>query len=397
MKNFIIQLYFFTSYLVGFGQTLPLEEKAHLPKGLNECSGMVQWAPNRLIMHNDSGNEPALYITDTLARLQQKIMLAALENNDWEALALDEENSLLYIGNFGNNANKRQNLRIHQIKLIPRGDSLSAQFMGNICFQYPDQKNYPPHQTQRLYDCESMIYHNDSLYLFTKNRTKPFTGYTYQYALPTDTGQFVALRQDSFKTGRGLMPSFWVVDASWDKAHGHFALLGYDKLWVFENTRAPHFLRGATTEYKFNHFSQKEALVVRNQKVWIGNEEERRKSGTGVLYRSTLPFGKRDEAHLPKGEASPLQDSVSLMNREVGDTLTIELYGAIKAPIRWEIFNTEGHRLLFGTEKTQKVKNKRLHLDISELPFGGFVLNVILNDEPHAIPFSKPYRPEENR
>lgn len=393
-KNFFIQLYFFTSYLLGFGQTLPLAEKGHLPKGLTECSGMVQWAPNRLIMHNDSGNEPVLYITDTMARLQQKIPISALKNNDWEALSLDKKRGLLYIGNIGNNANRRQNLRIHKLKLEEQGDSLKVTLRGNICFTYPEQRRFPPRRRHRTYDCESMVYHGDSLYLFTKNRTKPFTGYTYQYALPTDTGHFTALRQDSFKTGTGLMPSYWVVDASYDAPRGHFALLGYDKLWLFAQVEAPHFLRGKVTEYKFNHVSQKEALVVHKNRVWIGNEEERRNSGTGVLYRSRLPFGKKDTMHLPKGKARG--DSVSLLHRKVGDTLTVSLFGEIKSAIRWEVFTTEGHRVLFGTEAPHEQTN-HFHIDVSNLPFGGYVLNVLLNKEPHAIPFQKPYRQQTAR
>jgi len=382
LKNFLIQFYFFSSYLVGFGQTLPLTEVGHLPDVVQECSGMVRWDAERLIILNDGGNKPALYLTDTTGQLLQTLCFSTLDNQDWEAMALDAFRQILYVGDFGNNRNRRQNLQIYKIQLRPSGDSITAQVLGRIRYRYPDQKEFPPPKGQRVYDLESMIHFRDSLYLFTKNRSSPFTGYTYQYALPTDTGRFVALRQDSFKTGAGLMPSYWVVDASLDLASGHFALLGYDKLWLFEKVRPPHFLQGEVTEYKFNHLSQKEALTLHDGRLWIGNENESRGKTENVLFKGQLP-----------PEKMTLENRLAtLLQREVGDTLPLALFAERPTTVRYEIFNMEGQRLLFGSIKPEQYQ-PFLDLPIADLPFGGYLLNVIIHDEPHALPFSKPYRP----
>jgi hypothetical protein len=119
--------------------------------------------------------------------LEQRLL--PVPNRDWEDLASDTK-GYLYIGDFGNNLNRRRDLCI--FKYHPE-----TGVTDSILFAYPDQKGFPPAtENERVFDCEAMIFFRDSLYLFTKGR---FNGrhFTKEYVLPAQPGRYVAQLRDS--------------------------------------------------------------------------------------------------------------------------------------------------------------------------------------------------------
>ena len=91
-----------------FGQLILITD---LPKDLKEVSGTEIVPKSDLIwMVNDSGNKPILFGVNYRGKIIKEIDIRA-KNNDWEDLASDE-NGAIYIGDFGNNSNKRKNLSI---------------------------------------------------------------------------------------------------------------------------------------------------------------------------------------------------------------------------------------------------------------------------------------------
>ena len=86
-----------------------------LPEGVPESSGLISYN-NRLITHNDSGNSPRLYELDTLSsQIIRTITINNASNVDWEDLTQDD--SYIYIGDFGNNSKKRKKLDIYNVKI----------------------------------------------------------------------------------------------------------------------------------------------------------------------------------------------------------------------------------------------------------------------------------------
>jgi hypothetical protein len=164
-------------------------------KILPEASGLVKAGNGKFWLHNDSGGEPMIYEVDSNGNLiLQKAILNA-ENIDWEDLALDRQKNDLYIGDFGNNSNKRRDLKIYKTeKINHNSDSLKTQV---ISFIYPDQKELPPSVTNRNFDCEAFVFSRASLYLFTKNSFAG-NGFTKRYRLPAKAGNYKAELLDSF-------------------------------------------------------------------------------------------------------------------------------------------------------------------------------------------------------
>lgn len=164
-----------------------------LANELPESSGLEFW-DQLLWSHNDSDNSSRFYGFDTLTGLISRSVL--IENSpqiDWEDMTKDE--SHFYIGDFGNNAGTRTNLKILRIPFDSLTgnplDTVQAEF---IQFSYPDQTDFSGVNTNHNFDCEAFVFFEDSLHLFSKNRSN---GYTKHYVLPTTPGTYIATFIDS--------------------------------------------------------------------------------------------------------------------------------------------------------------------------------------------------------
>lgn len=239
-------------------QNLSMRTITALPAVINETSGLIQTAPNRLWSHNDSGGEAKLYQFDTTGTLLRTLVLRGVSNVDWEEITQDSAGNV-YVGDFGNNDNLRSDLKIYKIPnpdLIV-GDSVNPEV---IQFSYPDQFAFPPADSLRYFDMEGMVSKGDSLYLFSKNRTDPFDGITKCYSLPQNAGTYVAVLRDSVVTCASSMPSCWVSAAGLSPNGENLVLLAYGKLWLYSCFNGTDFFGGGILERNIS-FSQTEAIA----------------------------------------------------------------------------------------------------------------------------------------
>ena len=163
-----------------------------LPPELNENSGMI-WYDGLIWMINDSQGNPYLYGLDTSSvKIVTRVRLVDAENVDWEEIAQDE--SFIYVGDFGNNDGSRRDLRIYKINKSDMDDTVAVPEI--IQFSYPDQTDYTPALYNTPFDCEAMISAGDTLQLFTKNWTG---GEPRIYKVPAVQGNYVAVLCGSLK------------------------------------------------------------------------------------------------------------------------------------------------------------------------------------------------------
>lgn len=201
-----------------------------LANELPESSGLEFW-DQLLWSHNDSDNSSRFYGFDTLTGLISRSVL--IENSpqiDWEDMTKDE--SHFYIGDFGNNAGTRTNLKILRIPFDSLTgnplDTVQAEF---IQFSYPDQTDFSGVNTNHNFDCEAFVFFDDSLHLFSKNRSN---GYTKHYVLPTTPGTYVATFIDSvfvdgqITSGAFSSDSILLLIGYKPPAYSPFAFLAWD-------------------------------------------------------------------------------------------------------------------------------------------------------------------------
>ncbi|QDA60901.1 hypothetical protein [Hymenobacter jejuensis] len=216
--------------------------------------------------HGDGGNTARLYKVTPQGDLLSTLDLAPLINNDWEDLAQDDEKRL-YIGDFGNNQNKRRNLVIYRLS----GPDLRQ--IDTTRFLYPDQHDFPPKKSKRNFDCEAFFYRQDSLYLFTKNRGEGH--WVKQYVLPAKPGRYTARLVDSVQINT------WITAADISPDGHTVALLGYGHVYLIGLEPGRKLFDGAKSCLPIPESGQAEALVfVNNHDFLISNEK-------GRIYRAT--------------------------------------------------------------------------------------------------------------
>lgn len=94
-----------------------LKTEFSLPKKLKEVSGIALSQDQKTIWAiEDAGNKNVVYGLNRQGELVTDVLVENVENNDWEDIAKDAAGNI-YIGDFGNNENDRQNLSILKLDL----------------------------------------------------------------------------------------------------------------------------------------------------------------------------------------------------------------------------------------------------------------------------------------
>jgi len=140
--------------------------KIELSKEVHETSGL-ELVDDNLITLNDSGNPASLYYLNYNGEIIFERNFDYLQNNDWEDLAADDK--FIYIADFGNNFDTRDNLRIIKVPINTENNSIEL-----INFNYPEQYDFGFKQISS-YDAEALISYENNLIIFTKNRAKQIT------------------------------------------------------------------------------------------------------------------------------------------------------------------------------------------------------------------------------
>ncbi|MPR34189.1 hypothetical protein [Salmonirosea aquatica] len=190
-----------------------------LPSIANESSGLARDEHHHsLWVHNDSGGKPELYEMDYSGKLLSTRQVPDAINVDWEDLAQSPDGTL-FVGDIGNNANKRRDLRIYSF-------SPATNTTASITFRYADQHSFPPSADSLSFDCEAFFFYNNKLYLFSKNRSKT-DQFVKLYELPAQPGDYLASVQDS------IFINSQVTAADVNPSGTSFALLTYGKILLF--------------------------------------------------------------------------------------------------------------------------------------------------------------------
>ena len=257
-----------------------------LPKKLKEVSGIIySQKTNVLWTLEDSGNANAIYgLNAENGSLEKTITIENTQNIDWEDITKDSEGNL-YIGDFGNNDNDRQDLCIYKIdkNALDKENTTPAY---KISFAYPEQKEFPPKKKALFYDVEGFFEFQNSFYLFTKNRSKGFDGTAFLYKVPNAAGSQQAILVGEFKTCTNYNHCA-ITSASISPDASKVVILCHDKVFLFENFKGDNYLKGTQTELNLDHFSQKEAICFKDNDLLIIADERTKQIG-GKVYQVSL-------------------------------------------------------------------------------------------------------------
>jgi hypothetical protein len=255
---------------------------ADLPRDLREVSGTEIVPKSAFIwMVNDSGNKPVLFGLNNKGKIIKEITIKA-KNNDWEDLTSDEKGTI-YIGDFGNNSNKRKNLSIIIVEQNELDEKKAE--VDEISFKYPNQYRFPPKKKEMYFDTEAFFYFNKFLYILTKSRVKGNYGKTTLYKIPAKKGNYTAEIVDEFKSCNDL--ECWITSADISPNGRKVVLLSQKNVLIFSDFKGDKFLSGNVTAINLKHRSQKESITFKdNNTVFI--TDERAHGAGGNLYELKL-------------------------------------------------------------------------------------------------------------
>lgn len=228
-----------------------------MPRSLRESSGIIPVeGEDAYYTHNDSGGDNKLFKINMHGTLLGEMAIKNSSNIDWEDITHDDEGNI-YIGDFGNNANKRKNLRIYKI-------DKDFQSTDTISFSYADQQEFPPAKKERNFDCEGFFWNDGELNIISKN-----WGYkcVKRYVVPDQKGDYVLEPVEEFYLN-GMITA---ADISPDGRK--IVLLSYGKLYLFDLVPGHPLFSQPYKCINFYRGGQAEAVTfINNDDLLITNE-----------------------------------------------------------------------------------------------------------------------------
>lgn len=214
MKKLIILLIFYLVSTSIYTQIENFTEKFELPNQVKETSGLL-FLNNKIITHNDSGDAANIYELDNAnGNILRTVTVTNATNIDWEDIA--EDDSHIYIGDFGNNNGNRTDLKIYKI-LKSDFSNKTEVTAEEISFSYEDQTDFTSRPNNNNFDAEALLIYENNIYIFSKNWTDAMTRV---YKLPTAAGTYTATKVSSANV-EGLITGATSFG-------GHIILCGYD-------------------------------------------------------------------------------------------------------------------------------------------------------------------------
>jgi hypothetical protein len=271
-KSITFCLFFLLVSCDNYGQLTLI---SNLSNSLKEVSGNQIIANSELIwMLNDSGNKPEIFGVNLQGKIE-KVLKVNAKNHDWEDLTSDERGNL-YIGDFGNNNQKRKKLSILK---ITNQDLLNNKEVDveKINFEYPKLDS----KKKVHFDAEAFFYHQNYFYIFTKSRKKKFLGKTLLFKVPNKKGKHVAELVSEYEFCNHIDCRITSADISIDGKK--VVLLNHTSVFVLTGFNNDDFLSGKMKEISLEHNSQKEGICFKDDKTLLITDEKSVKSN-GNFY-----------------------------------------------------------------------------------------------------------------
>ncbi len=252
---------------------------------LSEISGIEFDKDGNLWAINDSGNSTEIHQIDSLGKVNRSIKITNAKNIDWEDLTQDDFGHF-FIGDFGNNNNERRDLTVYKIE-NPIDIKTAETEAEIIRFKFFDQDLKNTSDSIKNFDLEAFVFYKGRLYLFTKNRTKPFDGFTNLYRMEDYASNQKAKKVSRFKTCQAGKYQCWITSAALSPDRKKLALLGSNKIWIFKNWNEDDFFSGELKEIDLGLITQKEAITFLNDSLLVIADENYKGIG-GNIYTYTI-------------------------------------------------------------------------------------------------------------
>jgi hypothetical protein len=266
---FVFLCIFFVS--ISFAQRMKVLTR--LAPELNESSGLLVFSDSTWLTINDSGNDAVIFEVNGTGRVVSATTFANAQNFDWEELQFDQLGNI-YVGDIGNNNQSRNGLTLYKFHRDQIGKSDVV--VEEIDFYYPEQLRFPPKRSERNFDAEAFLVQRDSIFIFTKDWSKPFNGISKIYYVPNKPGRHAATLLRTFQTNNISPYRDAITGVCW---YGNdILILAYGAIYHIKDVQqllhTSNFVQ--SKKYIFKKLKQFEAIATSaDGKTYITTEKHR--------------------------------------------------------------------------------------------------------------------------
>jgi hypothetical protein len=266
---FVFLCIFFVS--ISFAQRMKVLTR--LAPELNESSGLLVFSDSTWLTINDSGNDAVIFEVNGTGRVVSATTFANAQNFDWEELQFDQLGNI-YVGDIGNNNQSRNGLTLYKFHRDQIGKSDVV--VEEIDFYYPEQLRFPPKRSERNFDAEAFLVQRDSIFIFTKDWSKPFNGISKIYYVPNKPGRHAATLLRTFQTNNISPYRDAITGVCW---YGNdILILAYGAIYHIKDVQqllhTSNFVQ--SKKYIFKKLKQFEAIATSaDGKIYITTEKHR--------------------------------------------------------------------------------------------------------------------------
>ncbi len=348
-----------------------------LPPQLGESSGLYVPTPNTIWSQNDSGNPNEVYLIDSTGVLKRKVQIRNAPNIDWEEITADTQGNL-YIGDFGNNNNARQDLSIYKVNNFSTLQKDTVYDAGRIQFSYPDQTAFPPILSYYVFDCEAMLVFDDSIFLATKDyHAKPYPGLTRIYRIPNAVGTHVATFVAQVATDNSDKQMGGITGMAMSPDRKSVVLIAHQRIYIAENFVGRAFWSVKWRSANINSYGSKEAVAFRDS-CTVYLTDDNGGSPSGFLYTLDLCQLKKElstpTAEVHFSEIPPLSIKCFPNPSSADEVLQVTFSRALSAATL-AIFDSSG-LLIFKTKKSN-IDSFALHSTVFKDKKGVFLIKIL--------------------
>lgn len=255
---------------------------------LRESSGLAasHRYPGILWTHNDSGDGPVLYATDTLGVLQAAFEVVGARAVDWEAVTLGTcpvavwtDRTCLYIADTGDNNARRTRVVVYAVPepdpyTVPQGSVGQTERARALRLRYIDG----PHDAEAL-----VLLPGGELALLTKGRSRP----VLRLAIPANAWQssdFDLAAPDTLPIEPQAVRGRWVTDAALAPGGHHVVVRTYTEVYRFRV--GPRWqLDGPVCQIGFVEPQGEGITFLDGERMVLGSESVRGRAGGLTLVR----------------------------------------------------------------------------------------------------------------
>ncbi len=259
--------------------------------GVNEFSGLVKSRSHDDVFwtHHDSGHQPNLYAVSSQGEVLARVKVEGITIGDWEDIAIDDD-GYLYLGDIGDNTNRRKSYVIHKIKEPDPKEKRwqVARVEWSLRYNYPDGSH----------DAESMFIKEKQLLVIEKKLFgRPAL---YRIALPDEVPSASRTKgkiDEPIVTAEKVchLPVWHATGADIHPKGDRLAVCSYGKMWVLPAPNDLNRFASVETEWvKFPARYQIEACAFDGDDVILVAEPGQiwRVTADDIAENRTFPTGK---------------------------------------------------------------------------------------------------------